>query len=127
MRSVSQLPAANVRAGFRSRVKNFWQRVSEGRQIDDLWNQFAADARAGYGFYGRDVDWEKIGELRRWRRPLHVAKQFFWVLLVKLAPVRRVLLLVALVLLVLTRFALFGGVLLFVLLLLELADKVTMK
>jgi sigma-B regulation protein RsbU (phosphoserine phosphatase) len=108
-------------------VKNFWQRVSEGRQIDDLWNQFAADARAGYGFYGRDVDWEKIGELRRWRRPLHVAKQFFWVLLVKLAPVRRVLLLVALVLLVLTRFALFGGVLLFVLLLLELADKVTMK
>jgi hypothetical protein len=26
-------------------VRHFWQRISEGRQIDDLWSQFAADAR----------------------------------------------------------------------------------
>ena len=126
MSSVSQPSATNVRVGFKGRVKDFWQRVSEGREIDELWKQFAADARAGYGFYRRDVDWEKIHELPRWRRPLHVGKQFFWVLLLKLAPVQRVLLLTALVLL-LTRYELFGGVLLFVLLLFELADKVTMK
>ncbi len=127
MRSVSQPSTANVRVGFRGRLKNFWQRVSEGREIADLWKQFAADARAGYGFYGRDVDWEKIHKVPRWRRPIHVGKQFFWVLLVKLTPVRRVLLLMAVILLVLTRYELFGGVLLFVLLLFELADKVTMK
>jgi hypothetical protein len=34
------------------RVRHFWQRVSEGREIDDLWSQFVADARASYGFYG---------------------------------------------------------------------------
>jgi len=127
MSSISQPPTGNVRVGFSGRVKNFWQRVIEGREIDDLWKQFAADARAGYGFYGRDVDWEEIQKLPRWRRPLHVGKQFFWVLLVKLTPVRRILLLMALVLVVLTRFALLGSALLFVLLLLELADKVTMK
>src|SRR2546429_616660 len=31
------------------RVREFWERISEGRQLDDLWLQFAADARAGYG------------------------------------------------------------------------------
>ncbi len=31
------------------RLRQFWQRVSEGRQIDDLWSQFAADARSSYG------------------------------------------------------------------------------
>jgi phosphoserine phosphatase RsbU/P len=115
------------------RIRNFWQRVSEGRQIDDLWSQFAADARSSYGFYDREVDWDEIHKLPRWRRPLHVAKEFFWALLLKMSPARRVLLLVAFVLLLMS-----GGksainyeviaVMLFVLLLsLELADKVTMK
>ncbi len=81
------------------RLRHFWQRVSEGRQIDDLWSQFAADARSSYGFYGRDVDWEEIRRLPRWRQPLHVAKQFFWALLLKMTPARRVLLLIALVML----------------------------
>src|SRR5437879_8024887 len=45
------------------RLRHFWQRVSEGRQIDDLWSQFAADARSSYGFYDRDVDWEEIHKL----------------------------------------------------------------
>src|SRR3981081_4662381 len=81
------------------RLRHFWQRVSEGRQIDDLWSQFAADARSSYGFYDRDVDWEEIHKLPLWRRPLHVAKQFFWALLLKMSPARRVLLLIAFVML----------------------------
>jgi sigma-B regulation protein RsbU (phosphoserine phosphatase) len=113
-------------------VRHFWQRVSEGRQIDDLWTQFAADARASYGFYGRDVDWEEIQKLSRWRRPLHVARQFFWALLLKLSPARRVLLLFAFVLLALSggsniKFELLAAILFLLLLSLELADKVTMK
>jgi phosphoserine phosphatase RsbU/P len=123
------------------RLRNFWQRVSEGRKVDDLWSQFTADARASYGFYGRDVDWDEIQKLPRWRRPLHVARQFFWALLLKMSPARRVLLLLAFALMVLSSFSFrFGNgsvleikfeavaALLFLLLLsLELADKVTMK
>src|SRR6202790_1043234 len=96
-------PAASARVKkehLSARARNFWQRISEGRQIDDLWSQFAADARSSYGFYGRDVDWEEIRKLPRWRQPLHVARQFFWALLLKMSPARRVLLLIAIVLLV---------------------------
>ena len=123
------------------RLRQFWQRVSEGRQIDELWGQFAADARASYGFYGKDVDWEEIQKLSRWHRPFHIAKAFFWALLNKMTPARRVLLLVALVMLLLSGFSFrfgtnvnieikfeFIAALAFLLLLsLELADKVTMK
>jgi phosphoserine phosphatase RsbU/P len=115
------------------RVRHFWQRVSEGRQIDDLWSQFAADARSSYGFYGRDVDWEEIRTLPYWRQPLHLAKEFFWALLLKMSPARRVLLLVALAMLVISgfrsdvNFEIVAAILFLLLLSLELADKVTMK
>jgi serine phosphatase RsbU (regulator of sigma subunit) len=123
------------------RLRTFWQRVSEGRQVDDLWSQFTADARASYGFYGRDVDWEEIQKLPRWRQPFHVAKQFFWALLLKMRPARRVLLLISIVLLVLSgpkfrignnfvfdfNFETLAAILFLFLLSLELADKVTMK
>jgi sigma-B regulation protein RsbU (phosphoserine phosphatase) len=132
MSSPSQPAVRKIRVRFGDRVRNFWQRVSEGRQLDDLWTQFAADARASYGFYGRDVDWEEVQKLPRWRRPLHVTRQFFWALLLKLSPARRVLLLIAFVLLVFSggnniQFQLFAAILFLLLLALELADKVTMK
>ena len=121
------------RAGLMDRVRHFWQRVSEGREIDDLWSQFVADARASYGFYGRDVHWEEIQKLPRWRRPLHVAKEFFWALLLKMTPARRVLLLIAFVMLVIPvfnpqmNFEPVAVILFLLLLSLELADKVIMK
>jgi len=128
-------------ARMADRVRNFWQRVSEGRELDDLWSQFTADARSSYGFYGRDVDWEEIHKLPRWRRPLHVARQFFWALLLKLSPARRVLLLAAFLMMVLSsisfrvgdravvdiKFEAIAAVVFLLLLSLELADKVTMK
>jgi len=136
-------PRASQRSWPRahSRIGDFWERVSEGRQVDDLWTQFAADARASYGFYGRDVDWEEVNKLPRWRRPLRVAKHFFWALLLKLSPARRVLLLVALALFILSslrvhvgdaftldvKFEWISALLLLLLLSLELADKVIMK
>ena len=82
--------------------RDFWQRVSEGRAIDDLWSQFAADAQSSYGFYGKDVDWEEIAKLPRWKRPFPILRQFFWALMNKLSPARRVLLLVAIALLFLS-------------------------
>src|ERR1700685_4444636 len=124
-----------------ARTRDFWERVSEGRRIDDLWGQFAADARASYGFYGKDVDWDEINRRSRWRRPFHIAKQFFWALLMKLSPARRVLLLAGLAMRVFSELnshanagsaagfdlELAGALLVFLLLSLELADKVTMK
>jgi phosphoserine phosphatase RsbU/P len=136
----SSAPAIDRRERLSTHVRNFWQRMSEGRQIDDLWTQFAADARASYGFYGSDVDWEEIKKLPTWKRPLHIATQFFWALLLKMTPARRVLLLIALVLFVLSsikmqfgsfildvKFEFFAAFLFLLLLSLELADKVTMK
>ena len=127
--------------GAANRVRQFWQRVSEGRQLDDLWSQFAADARASYGFYGKDVDWEEIHKLPRWHRPFHIAKDIFWAMLTKMTPARRVLLLLALVMLLMSgftfqfghnvsvefKFELFAALIFLLLLSLELADKVTMK
>ncbi len=112
-------------------VQNFWHRVSEGRAIDDLWSQFAADARSTYGFYGKDVDWDEIQKLPRWKRPWPIISQFFWALLTKLSPARRVLLLVGLVLLVFSnqknQYEFIAILLFLFLLFLELADKVIMK
>ena len=122
-------------------LRDFWQRVSEGRAIDDLWSQFAADAQSSYGFYGKDVDWEQIDKLPRWKRPFPVIKQFFWALMNKLTPARRLLLLVAIAMLFVSsikfklgdqfafdfNFEFFAALLFLLLLSLELADKVIMK
>jgi sigma-B regulation protein RsbU (phosphoserine phosphatase) len=113
------------------RVQNFWQRVSEGRAVEDLWSQFAADARSTYGFYGKDVEWSEIRKLPRWKRPWPVISQFFWALVNKLTPARRVLLLVAFALLLFSseksHYEFFAALLFLFLLALELADKVIMK
>jgi serine phosphatase RsbU (regulator of sigma subunit) len=122
------------------RGHNLWQRISEGRGLDDLLSQFKADARASYGFYGKDVDWDEINKVPRWRRPFRIAKEFFWALLMKLTPARRVILFVALLLMLISNVKIrtgntavdlgldpFAALLLLLLLSLELADKVTMK
>jgi phosphoserine phosphatase RsbU/P len=134
----STIPPSPPRLG---RVRDFWQRVSEGRKVDDLWSQFAADTRSSYGFYGKDVDWDQIHKLPGWKRPLRVAGQLFWAMMNKLTPARRVLLLVALLLLFLSsvqfqfgnnnrleiKSEFLAALLLLLLLSLELADKVVMK
>jgi phosphoserine phosphatase RsbU/P len=113
-----------------------WDRISEGKELSDLWAQFSADAQATYGFYGKDVDWKSINELPRWRRPRQVATQIFWALLTKMTPARRVFFFIALGLLVLSGtnaqgdrnlYELLAALCFLFLLALELTDKVTMK
>lgn len=129
-----------------SRARNhglggLWQRLSEGRRLDELWSQFTADAQASYGFYGRDLDWEQLKLVPAWRRPFRVAKHFFWALVMKLTPARRVLLFIGLIVFCLSsvkfsigknfsfdlNFDLVAALIFMLLLSLELADKVTMK
>ena len=123
------------------RVRHFWQRISEGRQLDELWSQFTADARASYGFYMKEADSEELGTQRGFRRWFRIAKTLFWSLLMKMTPARRVLLLVAFVMLVTSgvkirlgqnfafdmNFEIIAAFVFLLLLSLELADKVTMK
>jgi serine phosphatase RsbU (regulator of sigma subunit) len=132
--------AAPRKEGFVTRLRNFWQRISEGRQLDELWSQFAADARASYGFYIKETDSSQFESHKGPRRWYRISKELFWALMMKLSPARRILFLVGFVFLTFAVLRLNGGVngdytfyyflavLLFILLLsLELADKVTMK
>ncbi len=122
------------------RARHFWQRISEGRQVDELWSHFTADARASYSFYMKEADSEGLGTHRGFKRWIRICKILFWSMLMKMTPARRVLLLVALLLLVVSgmkftfnnvsteaNFGPVGVFLLLLLLSLELADKVTMK
>lgn len=111
-----------------------FQRVTDGLALQELWSQFKADARYSYGFYSKEVDWSEIESRPGWRRSAHIARAFFWAMLTKLPPARRVFLLAALVLAVIAlinnrgelSILLACGALLFSLVL-ELADRVTMK
>jgi serine phosphatase RsbU (regulator of sigma subunit) len=118
---------------------DFWQRVSDGLAIGELWRQFEVDARASYSLYSRDVDWESLPKESRFRRGLRIGRLLFWAMVMKLSPPRRVLLIIALLLTVFAvtglrvlgwpeeiHFLLAAGALL-ALLALELADRVVMK
>src|SRR5208337_2497627 len=132
------------RSGFKNDARNFWHRVTEGLAMNQLWSQFEKDARSSYRLYSAGLD-NLPAESRRVRRVWQKAKALFWAILEKLTPARRVLLLLALILLFFPtggtvytngdnrvevnapdlRF--WGGLLMFVVLLLELADRVVMK
>ena len=138
-------PIAAPPPTLRVKLRRFWQRVTEGMELAQLWSQFETEARASYRLYSRDVAAKTPEGLTRRGRHLHVAKEFFWAVLEKLSPARRVLLLAALVMLVFptsefsyhgagnefhsVEFDLhfWGALLLFLLLMLEIADRVVMK
>jgi sigma-B regulation protein RsbU (phosphoserine phosphatase) len=119
-----------------SRLDQFWRRVTEGLELNQLWTQFHADARASYHLYSREVDFTKPQGVPRGHHFWNVASQFFWAVLEQLSPARRVLLLLAVVLVVLRtgvvwffyfdlRFL--GALLLLLLLVVEVGDRVVMK
>ncbi len=138
-------PLSPQRIPLGVRLHRFWQRVTEGLELTQLWSQFEIDARTSYRLYSRDVAAKTPEGLTRRGHRLHVVKEFFWAVLEKLSPARRVLLLAALIMLVfptsgfsyrdaanelhVIEFDLhfWGGLLLFVLLILEIADRVVMK
>jgi hypothetical protein len=127
------------------RVHNFWRRVTEGLEVSQLWSQFETEARTSYRLYSRDVEAKTPDGLTTRGRRLHVVKEFFWAVFEKLSPSRRVLLLLALILLVVPHAAIeytgqagkvqviefdlhfWAALVLLVLLMLEIADRVVMK
>lgn len=77
-------------------LRSFWQRVTEGLELQELLEQFKAEARAGYAMYSREVDWDSLKGETKFRRAVKVGRAFFWAMLMKLSPARRVVLLLAL-------------------------------
>jgi serine phosphatase RsbU (regulator of sigma subunit) len=130
---------------FGARLHNFWRRVTEGLEVSQLWSQFESEARTSYRLYSRDVEAKTPEGLTARGRRLHVIKEFFWAVFEKLSPARRVLLLLALILLVFPHggfeysgeagkvqvvefdFHFWAALLLLLLLMLEIADRVVMK
>jgi sigma-B regulation protein RsbU (phosphoserine phosphatase) len=114
-------------------------------ELNQLWSQFRKDAHSSYRLYSQEVDRTRTEGVSRRHHFFHVARQFFWAIIEKLTPARRVLLLIALVLIFLpggewafsTRtyrvtisafdFHFYGGLLMFILLILEVGDRVVMK
>src|ERR1700681_1833720 len=84
------------RVPFGVRLRQFWRRVTEGLEVSQLWSQFETEARSSYRLYSRDVAAKTPQGLTRRGHHLHVVKEFFWAVLEKLSPARRVLLLAAL-------------------------------
>ncbi len=109
--------------------------------MERLWAQFRVDARASYRLYSEGVDSDRRQGESHIHRSFRIARAVFWAMLMKLSPARRILLLVALVLLLLpgARFqagdfvvelpnlVAWSALILLLLLALELADRVTLK
>ena len=128
-----------------TRLESFWQRVSDGMELNQLWRQFQTDARSSYRLYSREIDTSRTPGIGKAKHYFRLVLQFFWAVMDKLTPARRVLLLVALVLLLgptgearwqgseghMTFLAFdshfWGGLLLLLLLILEVTDRVVMK
>jgi phosphoserine phosphatase RsbU/P len=124
-----------------TRVQTFWRQISDGIAIQQLWSQFQSEARASYRLYSKEVDWTRGQQETRGQRFRRIARGLFWAMVLKLTPARRVLFVIALVLLAfpgldfryrevmfqMPNLAFFSAILFLILLALELADRVTMK
>ncbi len=122
----------------------YWERITEGLEISQLWKQFKTDAQSSFRFYQRDFDARSPHEGRR-HDVLHTIQEFTWAILEKLSPARRVLLLLSILILMVGGLAFhytdstgqvhgidislrfYGVLILFLLLMLEVADRVVMK
>jgi phosphoserine phosphatase RsbU/P len=140
-------PAAQSKKGIPLgvRLRQFWRRVTEGLEVSQLWSQFESEAKASYRLYSKDIASKTPEGLTRRGKHVHTVKEFFWAVMEKLSPARRVLLLAALILLIIPHggfsyngegnkvyavefdFHFWAALLLFLLLILEIADRVVMK
>jgi phosphoserine phosphatase RsbU/P len=133
-----------ARSPFSVQLQNFWNRVTEGLELNQLWSQFQSDAKASYRLYSRDFPSDK--KRQDWRHNFFSTfQEFAWAILEKLSPARRILLLAGIVLLLFPGggfsyhtadggvqvlefdFHFYAGLLLLLLLMLEIADRVVMK
>jgi sigma-B regulation protein RsbU (phosphoserine phosphatase) len=144
MPSPTSPPAGPSHPRLRTQLKQFWHRVTEGLELNQLWTQFHTDARASYRLYQRDYGARARQETQP-RSFFHKVQEFLWAILEKLSPARRVLLLLGIVLMIFPggsfshegksgevevveiNLHFYAGLVLFILLMLEVSDRVVMK
>lgn len=137
-------PPAPPPSSFKTKARGFWHRVTEGLALSQLWSQLVKDARSSYRLYSAGLE-NLEREPGRRRRGWQITKALFWAVIEKLTPARRVLVLLGLILLFFPAggftvtngenrveiheldLHVWGGLLLLIVLLLELADRVVMK
>jgi phosphoserine phosphatase RsbU/P len=140
---VTSVPSSSMPDAPRTRegrFRLFWARITEGLALEQLWDQFLSEAKASYGLYSREVDWNRVHRQARGAGRIWLsAWALFQAMLMKLTPARRILLLIAMAFLIVQpdvqwgrhevriQLAGFGALILFLLLALELADRVVMK
>jgi sigma-B regulation protein RsbU (phosphoserine phosphatase) len=122
------------------KLRSFWQRTSDGLNAEQLWTQFRRETRSTLNLYSAETgrDLREEWSVRKGRR--RVVGAVAGAMYDRLTPVRRLLLLVALVLLVIPAIDYRGdsglsfslnstpsAIILLVLLVLELADRVGLK
>jgi sigma-B regulation protein RsbU (phosphoserine phosphatase) len=130
--------------GIKAQLNQFWQRVTDGLELNQLWAQFHTEARASYRLYQRDYGARARQETQP-RGVFHTVLEFLWAILEKLSPARRVLLLFGILFLLLpgagfshmgksgevevveVSFHFWAGILFFIVLMLEVSDRVVMK
>jgi hypothetical protein len=131
-----------------ARVQRFWLRVSNGMAMGELWKQFEADARLSYRLFSQEVDTTRKPGVRRVKHFLRTVRLFFWAIVDKLTPARRILLLAALIMMAINidvrwqpanhqqgagfyfgplSLAVWGELLVLLVLVLEVTDRVVMK
>jgi serine phosphatase RsbU (regulator of sigma subunit) len=114
----------------RRRLRGFWQRVTDGLTLQQLWSQFRREAGSSYRHYKLELEAARgPSNLGQW---LRLAGALFWAILLKLSPARRVFLLLALVVIASDTHGshhgpVIGALMLLGLLGLELADRVALK
>jgi phosphoserine phosphatase RsbU/P len=126
------------------RTERFWRRVTDGMELSQLWNQFRLEARSSYRLYSQEVDATRTPGIGSGKHFVNLGVQFFWAIIEKLSPARRIILLIALLFLIFNggvswrsahgelrvfEFdgAMWGALLLLLLVILEVADRVVMK
>src|SRR5271157_3643666 len=123
-----------------AKVRAFWQRTSDGLNAGQLWAQFRRETRSSLNLYSAETgrDLQEEWSVRKGRR--RVVTAVAGAMYDRLTPVRRLLLLAALVLLVIPAFEYSSdsgmrfspnstpaALILLLLLVLELADRVGLK
>ena len=123
-----------------AKLRSFWQRTSDGLNAEQLWTQFRRETRSSLDLYSAETgrNLREEWSARRGRR--RVVAAVAGAMYKRLTPVRRLLLLLAFVLLVIPTFeysansglrispnSTLAALILLVLLVLELADRVGLK
>ncbi len=132
--------AAPPRRPAFDRLDDFWQHISEGMELNQLWAQFKVETRSGYRLYSKDISPKDYSHLPPGRQALYIARDFFWAVMSKLSPTRRILLLAGLVLLLVgglqgnagdashgLQIEGLGAFLILFVLILEISDRIIMK